>query len=84
MARVEEENARPRKPSSTIEGQEGLRRSANPQLFLHPDQRVKDNAHRLLMGSFNSMMDGNIQGFLDAFLRWRVGQEWRRRRRMSR
>jgi hypothetical protein len=27
------------------------------------------------MGSFHAVMDGDIQGFLDAFLRWRVGQE---------
>lgn len=41
--------------------------------FLHPDQRVKDARTGHLVGSFNSVMDGNIQGFLDAFLRWRVG-----------
>jgi len=43
--------------------------------FLHPDQRVKDARTGFYMGSFHSVMDGNIQGFLDAFLRWRVGQE---------
>jgi peptide chain release factor 2 len=43
--------------------------------FLHPDQRVKDARTGYYVGSFNSVMDGNIQGFLDAFLRWRVGQE---------
>lgn len=43
--------------------------------FLHPDQRVKDARTGYYMGSFNAVMDGNIQGFLDAYLRWRVGQE---------
>jgi peptide chain release factor 2 len=43
--------------------------------FLHPDQRVKDARSGFYMGSFHAVMDGNIQGFLDAFLRWRVGHE---------
>jgi len=42
--------------------------------FLHPDQRVKDARTGYLVGSFHSVLDGNIQGFLDAFLRWRVEQ----------
>lgn len=42
--------------------------------FLHPDQRVKDARTGFQMGSFHSVLDGNIQGFLDAFLRWRVEQ----------
>jgi len=40
--------------------------------FLHPDQRVKDSRTGHLMGSFHSVLDGNIQGFLDAYLRFRV------------
>ena len=40
--------------------------------FLHPDQRVKDARTGHLVGNFHSVLDGNIQGFLDAFLRWRV------------
>jgi peptide chain release factor 2 len=43
--------------------------------FLHPDQRVKDARTGHYVGSFNAVMDGDIQGFLDAFLRWRVGQD---------
>jgi len=43
--------------------------------FLHPDQRVKDARTGQLVGSFNSVMDGNIQEFLDAYLRWRIGKE---------
>jgi peptide chain release factor 2 len=40
--------------------------------FLHPEQRVKDSRTGFLVGSFNSVLSGNIQGFLDAFLRWRA------------
>ena len=42
--------------------------------FLHPDQRVKDARTGYYVGSFHSVLDGNIQGFLDAYLRWCVGQ----------
>ena len=40
--------------------------------FLHPDQRVKDARTGFSVGNFESVLDGNIQGFLDSFLRWRV------------
>ena len=40
--------------------------------FLHPDQRVKDARTGFTVGSFHSVLDGNIQGFLDAYLRWKV------------
>jgi peptide chain release factor 2 len=43
--------------------------------FLHPDQRVKDARTGHLIGNFHSVLDGNIQGFLDAYLRWRVGKK---------
>lgn len=44
--------------------------------FLHPDQRVKDARTAHYVGSFNSVMDGGeLQGFLDAYLRWRAGKE---------
>jgi peptide chain release factor 2 len=42
--------------------------------FLHPDQRVKDSRTEYLQNSFNGVMDGDIQGFLDAYLRWRMAQ----------
>lgn len=42
--------------------------------FLHPDQRVKDNRTGYAMGNFHAVLDGNIQGFLEAYLRWRVQQ----------
>ena len=34
--------------------------------FLHPDQRVKDSRTGHYMGNFHAVLDGNIQGFLDA------------------
>ncbi len=43
--------------------------------FLHPDQRVKDSRTGHSMGSFHAVMDGDIQGFLDAYLRWRVKEQ---------
>lgn len=43
--------------------------------FLHPDQRVKDARTGFASSQFHDVLDGNIQGFLDAFLRWRVQQD---------
>lgn len=40
--------------------------------FLHPDQRVKDARTGYSEGSFQKVLDGGIQGFLDSYLRWRV------------
>jgi len=40
--------------------------------FLHPDQRVKDARTGHTIGNFHSVLDGNIQEFLDAYLRWKV------------
>ncbi len=41
--------------------------------FLHPDQRVKDSRTGHAATNFHSVLDGDIQGFLDAYLRWRAG-----------
>jgi peptide chain release factor 2 len=43
--------------------------------FLHPSQRVKDARTGYLEHNFNHVLDGNIQGFLDAYLKWRVKGE---------
>jgi peptide chain release factor 2 len=40
--------------------------------FLHPDQRVKDQRTGYLVNHFHTVLDGNIQGFIDAYLRWRM------------
>ncbi len=42
--------------------------------FLHPDQRVKDSRTEHLQNSFHAVMAGDIQEFLDSFLRWRMAQ----------
>lgn len=41
--------------------------------FLHPDQRVKDARTGYSETQFHDVLDGHIQGFLDAFLRYRAG-----------
>ena len=43
--------------------------------FLHPDQRVKDSRTGHAEGNFERVLDGDIQEFLDAYLRWRVEQD---------
>lgn len=40
--------------------------------FQHPDQRVKDARTGHAMGDFQKVLDGEIQGFLDAFLQWQA------------
>jgi peptide chain release factor 2 len=40
--------------------------------FLHPDQRVKDARTGHLATNFQNVLDGDIQGFLESYLRWRV------------
>jgi peptide chain release factor 2 len=42
--------------------------------FQHPDQRIKDQRTGYGETHFQSVMDGDIQSFLDAVLRWRAGQ----------
>jgi peptide chain release factor 2 len=40
--------------------------------FLHPDQRVKDSRTGFQMGSFHAVLGGDIQGFLESFLKHRM------------
>ncbi len=42
--------------------------------FLHPEQRVKDARTELLRNNFNAVIAGDIQEFLEAYLRWRMMQ----------
>jgi peptide chain release factor 2 len=75
MARIEEEK---REAEQAAKYQSKARVGFGSQIrnyFLHPDQRVKDARTGHSAGNFNDVMDGNIQGFLDSYLRWRVGQE---------
>jgi len=43
--------------------------------FMHPDQRVKDARTGFAMGDIHKALDGEIQGFLDAYLNWRAKTE---------
>ncbi|REJ69360.1 MAG: peptide chain release factor 2 [Planctomycetota bacterium] len=75
LARVEEEK---REAEQAAKYKDQARIGFGSQIrnyFLHPDQRVKDARTNLLIGNFQEVMDGNIQPFLDAYLRWRVGAE---------
>jgi peptide chain release factor 2 len=38
--------------------------------FLHPDQRIKDSRTGYSVTNFHDVLDGHIQGFLDAYLRY--------------
>jgi peptide chain release factor 2 len=40
--------------------------------FLHPDQRVKDSRTGFQMGSFHAVLGGDLQGFLESFLKHRM------------
>ncbi len=40
--------------------------------FLHPEQRVKDARTGHTVYDFHRVMDGEIQEFLEAYLRWRI------------
>ena len=46
--------------------------------FLHPDQRVKDARTGYMTGKFQAVLDGDLQGFLDAYLRWQLRHEPRK------
>jgi peptide chain release factor 2 len=72
LARVEEEK---REAEQAAKYQEKAKTGFGSQIrnyFLHPDQRVKDVRTGYYVGNFQSVLDGNIDGFLDAYLRWRA------------
>jgi peptide chain release factor 2 len=43
--------------------------------FLHPTQRVKDGRTGYLEHNFQNVLNGNLQGFFDSYLKWRVKGE---------
>ena len=43
--------------------------------FLHPSQRVKDSRTGYQEHNFHYVLDGNLQGFFDSFLKWRAKGE---------
>ena len=74
LARLEEEKREAEEAAKYTEKPKVGFGSQIRNYFLHPDQRVKDARTGHTVGSFHSVLDGNIQGFLDAYLRWRVGK----------
>src|SRR5690606_13628609 len=75
LARLEEEN---REAEQAQKYKDKSRIGFGSQIrsyFLHPDQRVKDSRTGHSVGNFHHVMDGNIQDFLEAYLRWRVKGE---------
>jgi peptide chain release factor 2 len=75
LARLEEDK---REAEDAVKYRNKARTGFGSQIrnyFLHPDQRVKDARTGYSATQFGPVLDGDIQGFLDAYLRWRVGQE---------
>lgn len=75
LARIEEEKREQEQADKYNEKAKVGFGSQIRNYFLHPDQRVKDARTGYYMGNFNAVLDGNIQGFLDAYLRWYVKGE---------
>ena len=72
LARAEEEK---REAEEAAKYQNKARVGFGSQIrnyFQHPDQRVKDARTGHAMGDFQKVLDGEIQGFLDAFLQWQA------------
>jgi len=72
LARLEEEK---RESENSANYQSKARVGFGSQIrnyFLHPDQRVKDVRTGHYVGDFQKVLDGDIQGFLDALLNWRA------------
>ncbi len=75
MARVEEDK---REAEQAVKYKNKARVGFGSQIrnyFLHPDQRVKDSRTGYSVGNFHAVIDGEIQGFLDAYLQWRAAEE---------
>jgi peptide chain release factor 2 len=75
LARLEEEK---REAEQAQKYQQKARVGFGSQIrnyFLHPDQRVKDSRTGYTVGNFETVLSGNIQDFLESYLRWRVRTE---------
>ncbi len=75
LARLEEEK---REAEQAAKYQQQAKVGFGSQIrsyFLHPDQRIKDARTGHTHYSFHDVMDGKIQPFLEAYLRWRMQQE---------
>ena len=75
LARVEEEK---REAEQAQKYKDQARVGFGSQIrnyFLHPDQRVKDSRTGFSAGNFHNVLDGNIQPFLESYLRWRIKED---------
>ncbi len=72
LARLEEEKREAQQEQKYCEQAKVGFGSQIRNYFRDPDQRITDKRTGYAMTNFQSVMDGNIQGFLDAYLRWRV------------
>jgi len=72
MARIEEEK---REAAQAAKYQSQAKTGFGSQIrnyFQHPDQRIKDVRTGHMATNFQRVLDGEIQEFLDAYLRWQV------------
>ncbi len=72
MARIEDEK---REAEQAAKYQNQAKVGFGSQIrsyFQHPDQRVKDARTAHLETNFLDVLSGNIDGFLDSYLRWRA------------
>ena len=74
LARVEEERREAEQAAKYNEKPKTGFGSQIRSYFLHPDQRVKDTRTGHMATNFHTVLDGDIQGFLDAYLRHRVAK----------
>jgi peptide chain release factor 2 len=74
LARVEEEKREAEQAAKYTQMPKVGFGSQIRNYFLHPDQRVKDARTGHAEGSFHKVLDGDIQAFLDAYLRFRAGK----------
>lgn len=75
LARIEEEKMEAEQAQKYKEQAKVGFGSQIRNYFLHPDQRVKDSRTGFSVGNFQSVLEGNIDGFLEAYLKWRVKSE---------
>jgi peptide chain release factor 2 len=72
MARIEEEK---REAEQAAKYKNLARVGFGSQIrsyFQHPDQRIKDERTEYKETNFQYILDGHIQNFLDAYLKWRL------------
>ena len=72
LARVEEEKREAEQAQKYLNQPKTGFGSQIRSYFLHPDQRIKDARTGYGETNFHRVLDGGIDGFLDAYLRWKA------------